>query len=89
MGSGKRPAAPPIVEPIAVADTIANGVSVYDDGLITWMTFWAERVAALGREPERVVTSKVCVPSAQYPKLLRMLGALPPVTYIGDGGGMQ
>lgn len=87
MGSGDKPPAPPLVEPIAVADTIANGVSIFDDSLLTWLTFWVERAAAQGERPERVVTSRICVPSAQYPRLLRMLSLPVVVHHESEGNG--
>lgn len=87
MENGGRPPDPQMTEPVAVSDTVANGVSVYDDGLLCWLTFWAERIPQPGARPERVITSRVCVPSAQYARILRMMNALPGVVYRNEGDG--
>lgn len=85
VGSGSRPTAPPLVEAVAVADAVATGATVCDDGVLCWVIFWAERRPAPAAEPERVVTARVCVPSAQYPRVLRMLGTVNVEEDCGEG----
>lgn len=80
---------PPLVEPVAVQETVATGCEVFDDGVLAWLTFYAERRTPNGGR-ERVVTSRVTVPSAQYAALLRMMaqGGCPD-DGDGEGFGLQ
>lgn len=89
MGCGNRRPAAPLVEPVAVQETVATGCVVRDDGTLVWIVFYAERSPEPGAEAERVVTARVCVPSAQFPRLKRMLGVTPEMAvHFEDGAGV-
>lgn len=78
MGSGKKPEAPPLTEPIAVADAFANGVEAWVDGQFTWLAFFVYRKPAADAAAQRVITSRVCIPSADFPQIKEALQALSP-----------
>lgn len=78
MGSGQRPPAPPLTEPLPVQDAFANGVEAWIEGAYTWLAFFSERRPFPGEEKERIVTSRVQIPTSDFERIKAVLLALNP-----------
>lgn len=67
-----------MTEPLPVQDAFANGVEAWVEGEHTWLAFFTDRRPFPGGEGQRVVTSRVCIPSTDFPRIKRALEALAP-----------